>query len=291
MSGIRPGIPSRQWRVQASPYTRDELQDLFDCADDRVMRIRAGGSKGWIPADRMATIMKTAYAWGLRRNEVRSLDLVDLAVNPGARQFRQFGILYVRHGKAMRGSPPKRRSVLTVPEFDWVCDCLQQWIEDVRPRYAPTRSTDLWPSERGGMIAADSISRAFNEIRREARLDEGLDFHSLRRSYVTHMIEDAFFVQQQVGHEHDHLELHRPLPRLPQPRRFRRDQQSGHHHLGNDESMNTIADLLPHLADRGIHLSNSQVYRLIGAKPERINLTMLAAILTRLTARSKTSAP
>jgi hypothetical protein len=43
--------------------------------------------------------------------------------------------------------------------------------------------------------------------------------------------------------------------------------------------MNTIADLLPHLADRGIHLSNSQVYRLIGAKPERINLTMLAAIL------------
>jgi hypothetical protein len=104
------------------------------------------------------------------------------------------------------------------------------------------------------MIAADLISRAFNEIRREARLDEGLDFHSLRRSYVTHMIEDAFFVQQQVGHEHDHLELHRPLPRLPQPRRFRRDQQSGHHHLGNDERMNTIADLLPHLVDRGIHL-------------------------------------
>jgi integrase len=55
------------------PYTRDELQDLFDCADDRVMRIRAGGSKCWIPAYRMATIMKTAYAWGLRGNEVRSL--------------------------------------------------------------------------------------------------------------------------------------------------------------------------------------------------------------------------
>jgi len=24
------------------PYTRDELQDLFDCADERVMRIGAG---------------------------------------------------------------------------------------------------------------------------------------------------------------------------------------------------------------------------------------------------------
>jgi hypothetical protein len=89
-----------------------------------------------------------------------------------ARQFRQFGILYVRHGKAMRGSPPQRRSVLTVPDFDWVCDCLQQWIEDVRPRYAPARSTDQWPSESGGMITADAISRAFNVIRREAGLDE-----------------------------------------------------------------------------------------------------------------------
>ena len=32
-----------------------------------------------------------------------------------------------------------------------------------------------------------------------------MDFHSLRRSYVTHLIEagwDALFVQQQAGHEH-----------------------------------------------------------------------------------------
>lgn len=51
------------------------------------------------------------------------------------------------------------------------------------------------------MSAADPTSRAFNEIRREADLDEGLDFHPLRRSYVTHMIEDgydAFFVQQSL---------------------------------------------------------------------------------------------
>lgn len=47
-------------------------------------------------------------------------------------------------------------------------------------------------------------------------------------------------------------------------------------------SMNTIADLLPHLEDRGIHLSASQIYRLVGSKPERINITMLAAILDTL---------
>lgn len=188
------------------PYTRDELEDLFDCADERVLRIRRAGSKGWIPAFRTATIMKVAYAWGLRRNEVRNLDLVDFAANPQAPQFGEAGIVYIRHGKAVRGSPPKRRSVLTVPEFGWAVDCVQQWIDEVRPLYAPPGSTQLWPSERGtAVIAADSLSRGFNEVKRAAGLEEALDFHSLRRSYVTHMVElgyDAFFIQQQVGHAH-----------------------------------------------------------------------------------------
>jgi integrase/recombinase XerC len=36
-------------------------------------------------------------------------------------------------------------------------------------------------------------------------LDPALEFHSLRRSYVTHLIEDGWdarFVQEQVGHDH-----------------------------------------------------------------------------------------
>ena len=49
-----------------------------------------------------------------------------------------------------------------------------------------------------------SMSHHFR-ILREAGLVEDLDFHSLRRSYVTHLVEDgydAFFIQPQVGHEH-----------------------------------------------------------------------------------------
>lgn len=54
-------------------------------------------------------------------------------------------------------------------------------------------------------ITADPLSRVFTEVKREAGLDEDLDFHSLRRSYVIHIVElgyDAFFLQQQVGHEY-----------------------------------------------------------------------------------------
>ena len=45
----------------------------------------------------------------------------------------------------------------------------------------------------------------FCEYREALGLDEGLDLHSLRRSYVTHLIEagwDPRFVQEQAGHEH-----------------------------------------------------------------------------------------
>jgi integrase/recombinase XerC len=185
--------------------TRDELQDLFDHADERVDQIRAAGRKGWLAAFRDATLVKVAYAWGLRRNEVRMLDLVDFGSNPHALEFGQYGVVYVRYGKAMAGSPPKRHSVLTVPCTEWVVDCLRQWIEEVRPGMAGEDNPAVWPSERSARITADAITAHFTMLRRGVGLADGVDFHSLRRSYITHLIEDGYdplFAQQQAGYAH-----------------------------------------------------------------------------------------
>lgn len=46
--------------------------------------------------------------------------------------------------------------------------------------------------------------------------------------------------------------------------------------------MNNISDLLPLLADRGVTLSDSQIYRLVGQKPERISLALLGAVTDAL---------
>lgn len=43
--------------------------------------------------------------------------------------------------------------------------------------------------------------------------------------------------------------------------------------------MNNLSELIPHLHDRGVNLSASQIYRLIGGTPERINLALLGALL------------
>ncbi|MBA3488822.1 MAG: site-specific integrase [Longispora sp.] len=184
-------------------FTREELQALFDHADAQVERIQAAGRKGWLPAFRDATMFKTAYAFGLRRNETRMLEVADFGRNPQGPEFGEYGVLYVRHGKAMRGSPPKRRSVLTV--WPWSTEILDQWITDARPLLAASGSGALWPSERGPRIGFTQMNTRLASYRDAIGLDPTLDFHSFRRSYVTHLIEDGWdprFVQEQVGHEH-----------------------------------------------------------------------------------------
>ena len=42
--------------------------------------------------------------------------------------------------------------------------------------------------------------------------------------------------------------------------------------------MFNTTDLIPHLVERGIELSSVQVYRLVVQTPERLNLTVLAAL-------------
>lgn len=185
------------------PLTYDEVQALFDAADGRVEQIRAAGRKGALAAQRDSALLKTVYAFGLRRREVWGLDLSDLRHNPRVASFGRYGAVFVRWGKASRGSPPKRRTVLTVPEMDWIVPVLQQWVEDTRPRFSPRSLSAMWVTERCSRLSRRSVDEAFAAARTAAGLDPALDLHSLRHSYVTHLIEFNYpekFVQDQCGH-------------------------------------------------------------------------------------------
>src|SRR5271169_760381 len=184
-------------------FTVAELQVFFDHLDDRVAAVHGSGRKGWLPAFRDAVLVKTAYAFGLRRREVSMLDLADLSANPRAPEFGRYGVCQVRYGKAGAGSAPKRRSVLTV--WGWLPEILEQWVTEVRPALARDGTAALWPSERGPRIGLSAIDRRFAAERDALGLDGALEFHSLRRSHITHLIEagwDPLFVQQQAGHAH-----------------------------------------------------------------------------------------
>ena len=51
------------------------------------------------------------------------LDVSDFAPNPAAPELGQLGVCHVRFGKAMRGSPPRRRAVATV--MPWAAEALR----------------------------------------------------------------------------------------------------------------------------------------------------------------------
>lgn len=185
-------------------FTLDELQAFFDHADGQVRRVRGRGRKGWLPVFRDATLFKVAYGFGLRRTETQMLDVADFGTNPHAAEFGGYGLCRVRFGKAAKGSPPKRRSVLNV--WPWLPGVLEQWIDEARPLMpAGAGSAALWPSERGQRVGVSALNKRFTASRDALGLAAGLDFHSLRRSYVTHLIEDGWdplFVQHQAGHEY-----------------------------------------------------------------------------------------
>lgn len=198
-------VNDRRHGLESNPtkraFSRVELQRFFDHADGEVDRIAASGRKGWFAAYRDATWFKVAYGWGLRGNEVRHLQTSDFYRNPKAPEFGKYGVLRVRYGKPHRGSPPKPRSVLTV--FDWSPEVVEDWVA-VAQLGGDEGPLDLFTSERGTMVSVNCVRQRFSRYCEELGLAPGVDMHSFRRSYTTHLIEagiDPKFVEDQLGHE------------------------------------------------------------------------------------------
>ena len=188
-------------RPERRPLTRAELQAFFDAADAHVEKAAGSRRKGWLSAFRDATLFKVIYGWGLRRREAAMLDVADFTANPAAPGLGRLGVCQVRYGKAMRGSPPRRRAVATV--MPWAAEALAQYLADVRPRFGCGSHPALWLTERKGRISPRQIDDRFAAWRAAASLPRELSVHCLRHSYISHLIEDGadpLFVQLQAGH-------------------------------------------------------------------------------------------
>ncbi len=190
-------------RPAKRPFSQRELQDLFDLADLEVVRILDSGRKGALSAWRDAIAFKTAYGWGLRSDELRHLQMADFSRNGKAPFLGDHGVLRVRWGKPHRGSAKKVRSVLTV--WEWSAEMVADWIRNGLPRYGHP-VTDLFPTSAGKVVGESHLIGRLHDLVDELGFPPGLDLHSFRRSYATHLVTgegfDVAFVQLQLGHEH-----------------------------------------------------------------------------------------
>lgn len=92
---------------------------------------------------------KVCYAYGLRPREMTMLDLEDFGPNPHVTEYVRFGAIQVRFAKGTAGSGPRRRTVLTVPEFDWVVAQLRTWASGgTRENFATADRLTIVPHHR-----------------------------------------------------------------------------------------------------------------------------------------------
>ena len=106
------------------------------------------------------------------------LDLTDWHPNPAAAQLGRFGALHVRYGKAMRGGPPRRRTVPSV--YPWAVEAAQQYQKSVRPLLSDATDPAMWPSERGSRPSARALNDRMAAYRQAIGLPKELDLHALR---------------------------------------------------------------------------------------------------------------
>jgi integrase/recombinase XerC len=186
-------------RPERRPLTYDEVQRLFDYADEQVERITTSGRKGALAALRDAQMIKTCYAFGLRRNELCRLDLAEPA-RPRVGHIR-VGPCPLRQGHPRRcPAPADGVGGAGVRLGD------RRIAAMGRAGQAIVNAADhpaLWVTERLTRVSVDHLNKRFAVLREGAGLDAALTLHCLRHSYVTHLIEFGYperFVQEQVGH-------------------------------------------------------------------------------------------
>ena len=248
---------------------------------------------------RDAALLKTIYAFGLRRREAWGLDLADLRHNPKIPAFGRYGGLFVRWGKSSRGSPPKRRTVLTVPEMDWIVSVLEQWRVEIRPAFGVGAHPALWVTERASRLSMRSINEAFTTAPgcRQAGPLAGSALPAPLLRHPSGRVRLSGEVRLHPGRAHlrrDDRDLHRRLRRVPQPATAARpgptpravggtvnkkmSYQWNLRKIMATRDMFATTDLVPLLGERGIHLSREQVFRLVTTTPQRLSLDTLAAL-------------
>jgi site-specific recombinase XerD len=131
-------------------------------------------------------ILEVLYSTGLRRQELRGLDIGDADLSGGS--------VLVKRGKGGKGR--------YVPLGKVARKSLAAYLRHGRPALNPSTAA-LFVSQKGRRLSGEAIYWIMKEQCRKARLDKPLSPHLLRHAFATHLLENGAslrHVQAMLGH-------------------------------------------------------------------------------------------
>ena len=169
-------------------YTEGDLKK--DVTEDEIARLVAVVPLQTREGLRDRTIIELMYGAGLRKGEVRRLDVGDLSFVEGT---------ILVHGK-------NRRQRL-VPMGAVVREFLRVYLNETRPRFLwrdrNLSETALFLSNRGARVSPAVVGRSVMTYARAAGLHH-ITPHKLRHAFALHMMRagcDIRYIQELMGHE------------------------------------------------------------------------------------------
>lgn len=178
---------AKQRKKKLTCPTPNEVQMVFDWLRAEQSDAYDTNSKSLYPLFRDEAIITMFYAYGLRKDELRRVDLTDFDFDPECPQYQNYGLLHIiGKGKKQRTLP-----ILVPGMYKFV----KHYIEVIRPHWlsnggvAPEDRNAMFFSDCRKRISKTAIERAVKLRFRQAGVTRNVSPHRLRDVFLTAMTD------------------------------------------------------------------------------------------------------
>lgn len=178
---------AKQRKNKLTCPTPNEVQQVFEWFEAEILEAIEINSKSLYPLLRDRAVITMFYAYGLRKDELRRVDLTDFDFDPECPQYQNFGLLHViGKGKKQRTLP-----ILVPGMYEFV----KHYVEVIRPHWLSNGGVP--PEDRNAMFFSDcrkrisktAIERAVKLRFRQAGVTRNVSPHRLRDVFLTAMTD------------------------------------------------------------------------------------------------------
>lgn len=178
---------AKQRKKKLTCPTPDECQQVFEWFEAEIREAIETNSKSLYPLLRDRAVITMFYAYGLRKDELRRVDLTDFDFDPECPQYRGYGLLHVLgKGKKQRTLP-----ILVSGMYEFV----KHYVEVIRPHWVAKGGVE--PEDQNAMFFSDcrkrisktAIERAVKLRFHQAGVTRNVSPHRLRDVFLTAMTD------------------------------------------------------------------------------------------------------